>query len=329
MIFKSYLVEKNFHSIKKNLVLFYGENVGLKDDFKKSISVVNKEVEVFKLTQEEIIKNSTIFFNKFSNISLFGTEKIFLIDQVNDKILELIKEIEIKIDTHRIYLFSDILDKKSKIRNYFEKSKNCAAIACYADNEINIKQIIQDKLKSYTGLNPTNINLIIDKTNLDRVKLNNELNKITTYFSNKIITTEKLEVLLNTKINDNFNLLKDEALIGNKFKTNKLLSDTNIDSEKNIFYLALINQRLNKLEAVTKLTQTTTLENAIDKLKPPIFWKDKPNFLAQARKWNINKIKTVLNKTYELEIEFKSNAMLNKNTLMKKLLVDICALANS
>ena len=41
---------------------------------------------------------------------------------------------------------------------------------------------------------------------------------------------------------------------------------------------------------------------------------------------NIDKI---LDKTYNLEIELKSNSLINKNILMKKLIVDICALANS
>ena len=171
--------------------------------------------------------------------------------------------------------------------------------------------------------------MIIDNVNLDRDKLNNELDKITIFFSNKIIQNEKLEVLLNTKTNDNFNTLKDEAFNGNKIKTNKLLSDTFIDSEKNILYLNLINQRLNKLLEISNLNKDTKLENAINMLKPPIFWKDKDVFMNQAKKWKSDKIKNILNETYKLEIEIKSNAMLNKNVLLKKLLIDICTLANA
>ena len=64
-------------------------------------------------------------------------------------------------------------------------------------------------------------------------------------------------------------------------------------------------------------------------LKPPIFWKDKDVFMNQAKKWKSDKIKNILNETYKLEIEIKSNAMLNKNVLLKKLLIDICTLANA
>ena len=134
---------------------------------------------------------------------------------------------------------------------------------------------------------------------------------------------------MNIKVNENFSTLKDEALIGNKAKTNKLLSDTIMESDKNILYLSLINQRLMKLLEIAKITKTTNIENAINNIKPPIFWKDKTTFLTQANKWNLNKIRKVLNQTYSLELEIKSNSSVNHSLLMKKLLVDICDLANA
>ena len=329
MIYKSYLVEQNTAALDKKAYLFFGENLGLKNELKNEIKLNNKEAEILDFNQEEIVKNNNLILNEVNNISLFEKEKVIFIDQVDDKILEIIKEICETFNDQKIYLFSSILEKKSKIRNYFEKSDNCGAVACYTDNEIGIRKIILNKLKTYKGLTPQIINLITENSNLDRVKLNNELGKIIAYFQNKNIKYEKLEILLDIKINNDFNNLKDEALMGNKLKTNKLLSDTVIESEKNIFYLTLINQRFNKLKDVINLSKETNLEDAIGKIKPPIFWKDKPNFMTQIKKWNLLKIKKILNKTYSLEIEMKSNPSVNKNILIKKLMVDVCQLANA
>lgn len=329
MIYKSYLVEQNTAALDKKAYLFFGENLGLKNELKNEIKLNNKEAEILDFNQEEIVKNNNLILNEVNNISLFEKEKVIFIDQVDDKILEIIKEICETFNDQKIYLFSSILEKKSKIRNYFEKSDNCGAVACYTDNEIGIRKIILNKLKNYKGLTPQIINLITENSNLDRVKLNNELGKIIAYFQNKNIEYEKLEILLDIKINNDFNNLKDGALMGNKLKTNKLLSDTIIESEKNIFYLTLINQRFNKLKDVINLSKETNLEDAISKIKPPIFWKDKPNFMTQIKKWNLLKIKKILNKTYSLEIEIKSNPSVNKNILIKKLMVDVCQLANA
>ena len=73
----------------------------------------------------------------------------------------------------------------------------------------------------------------------------------------------------------------------------------------------------------------STLIEAIDKVKPPIFWKDKPSFTEQAKKWNERKIKLIMKKTYDLEIKIKSGLSIKIDLLLKKLILDICIIANS
>tara|TARA_B100000989_G_C19524490_1_gene466022 strand:- start:486 stop:1478 length:993 start_codon:yes stop_codon:yes gene_type:complete len=328
MIHKSYLVEEKMSSINGNIFLFYGENLGLKSDLRNKIRNLNKKALIKNLDQEEILADENKFYNELFNKSLFEDAKIFFINQVNDKILELIKEIEVKEYNQKIFLFCELLDKKSKLRNYFEKSNTLGIVPCYADNEISLKRVVLDKLKGYTGLSSQNLNMIIENCGLDRLKLNNELIKIATFFENKIIDSDKLETLLNQKVNNNFDLLKDQALIGDKIRTNKLISDTILENEKNIFYLSIINRRLMKLLEVCEIAEGGNIENAIAKINPPIFWKDKKIFSLQARKWNKDKLKKILNQTYKIELKMKSNSQITQTLLIKKLLVDICHLAN-
>ena len=328
MQYKSYQIEDNINKIKENISLFYGENLGLKNEFKKKIIKAHAEYEKIRFFQEEVIKNKSIIEKEINNLSLFEKNKVFFIDQVNDKILELIKEFENKINEHKIIIFADILEKKSKLRNHFEKSKYCACVPCYDDNEITIKNIIKKRLVGYEGLTTYNVNLLLEHTNLDRAKLENELTKITSCFENRKIETEKLENLLNTRFNDDFNKLKNEAFLGNKSRTNELLSDTVMEPDKNIFYINLINQRLNKLSETLSLNKTG-IEDAVNSLKPPIFWKEKPDFISQVKKWDKKKINKMFEMTYNLEKEIKSNNLVNKNILIKKLILDTCEVANS
>lgn len=328
MIYKSYLIEGNIDLLKENIILFYGENLGLKDDLKNKIKDSKKEASILIYNQDDILKNEDLFFNEILNESLFEEKKIFFINEATDKILNVIENIRDKIDNHEIFLFSEILEKKSKIRNYFEKDKKLAAVACYNDNEITIKKIIQERLKGFTGLSSQNINTLIENCGLDRSKLKNELEKIIIFFSDKKINDGNLDELLNIKENNNFNSLKDEAMNGNKIKTNKLLGSTIFEKEKNILYINLINQRLMKLSALIEMTKLTNIDKAINEIKPPIFWKDKPFYIAQIKKWNSQKIKNILNSTFNLEVTVKSNSSINHDLLIKKLMVDICNLAN-
>ena len=329
MIYKSYLVEKNIDIIKENLVLFFGENIGLIDDLKKIIKSQNRNCKVLNFDQDAVLKNKELVINELLNHSLFDQQKIYYISQVNDKILDFIEDLNIQNNNSRIYFFSEILEKKSKLRNFFEKTKECAAVQCYADNEIGIKKIISEKLRGFSGLNPQIINLITENCNLSRVKLNNEIEKIKTFFKDKVIDNLKLESLLNLKINENFTQLRDAALSGDRIKTNKLLDNTIINQDKNIFYLNLLNTRLLKLKEISKMPKNENIELKLENLKPPIFWKDKPQFIIQSYKWTEKKLKDAQNKTFSCEVSIKSNSLINKNVLMKKLLIDVCQLANS
>ncbi len=327
MIFKSYLVEQNINILNKNLILLFGENLGLKNEIKEKIKQATDNFEKLILTQEDLLNNNEILFNELVNVSLFDKKKIIFVENASDKILKVIEEIEDKITDQKVIFLSDILEKKSKVRNFFEKSKNAVAIACYKDNELSIRKIITNELSAFNGLNAQIINLIIENSNLDRVKLKNELNKIKIFFENKIINYNDLEKLLNIKTNEDFNLLKDEAFKGNKTKTNKLLSETVLEEEKNVIYINTLNKRLLLLLEVNKKNNINLL-NAIENLRPPIFWKDKANFTEQAKKWNLKNIKKALNESYKIEKNIKSNPV-NKNLIIKKFIIDICQLANS
>ena len=328
MIIKSYILEKNDKDLKEfKINLFYGENIGLKNQFKEKIKKINKGSHIY-YTQDEIIKNEINFLRELNNSSLFSETKVIYLENCNDKILNILENYLSEGIEQKIVLFSDNLEKKSKLRNFFEKSKDYNCIPCYPDNYTSLKQIIFEKLKNYQGLNKQNVDLIIDDCGNDRYKLKNEIDKIISYFKNKEITQLELLNLLNFSLNDNFNQLKDEALNGNKIKSNKLLTTTLIQSEKIIYYLTILNQRLYKLLEVNNHNDIP-LETAIANLKPPIFWADKNNFLHQAKIWKKNKILKMLKKTYKFEIDIKSNSSTNNAILMKKLLVDVCIEASS
>ena len=329
MIFKSFVLEQDKKILNDlKCVLFYGENLGLKKEFKNLIKNLNKKSESLIYFQEEIIKNPEIFLNEVINNSLFGNEKFFFIENVNDKILDIINSLNIEYNNKKIFLFAENLDKKSKLRSYFEKSETLSIVACYPDSEITLKKLISEKLKGFEGLSPANLNLILEQTSMNRMSIMNEIEKIKIYSQNKKINESELLKIIDRKDNDNFNILKDEALNGNKKKTNKLLSDTIFENEKNVYHLNLINQRLNQLLELKKET-IDNLENSLNKLRPPIFWKDKPNFINQAKKWDKNKIKKALNRSYDIELKIKSNNSIRKDLLLKAFIIELCQVANS
>lgn len=328
MIHKSYIVEEDINVLKNNLILIYGENTGLIDELKNKIIIQDKKNQIIRLTQEEVLKNENILFNEINNISLFGGEKTIFINNANDKIIKIIEKIFPEINQNKIVILSNLLDKKSLLRKFFEKKTNTDLIACYQDDAQKIKKIIINELKEYTGLTQDIITIISENCSNNRIKLKNEIEKIKIYFKDKIIKEKELLKLINAKEEENFNILRDTSLDGNKIKTNNFLNNTLLDTDKMMFYISSYNLRFLKLKEVT-MKKNTDLIYAVNNLKPPIFWKDKANFVNQAKIWNAKKIVEALEKSYSLETKIKSNSQINKEVLLRKFIVDICNLANA
>ena len=327
MIIKSYLLEQSIEVIKNNVALFYGENLGLIQDFKTKIRKHYTKFSILKYTQDEILKNETLIYNEIRNESLFENNKIFFLDNANDKLLNFLEKILPFVSNNKIFLYSGILEKKSRLRNFFEKQKKVDIIPCYQDSQQTTKSLIVESLKGYSGLSSININIILNGCGTDRIKLRNEVEKIKRYFENKSIEKKELLKLLNLSENDNFNFVRDAALNGDKVSTNKLLENTNIEAEKSTLYLSSIASRISKIEEIIK--NNDDVEKSINLIKPPIFWKDKPNFIRQANIWDLQRIKKASNKIYDTEIQIKSNSISSKKLLLKKLIVDICNLATA
>ena len=325
MIYKSYQVEDKIEKLKQNITLIYGENIGLINDFRIKIKKHHKNCTVLNFTQDEILKNENLFYNEVENISLFGEKKIIFILETTEKIFKFVENISIKKIENKIFFFSKELEKKSKLRNLFEKDKDKIIIPCYKDNDITIKNIITKSLREFSGLTTQVINTIHENSSNDRIKLNNEILKIKTFFTDKQIKLNQLQKLLNLKEEEDFNLLRDASLSGENIKTNELLNSDILEKERISFYIASINQRLSRLKELDDKKTPV----AIDNLKPPIFWKDKPIFLQQSKIWNKEKLNLALAKIYDVEIKIKSNSNVNNEIIFKKFLIDICYLANA
>ena len=134
MIIKSFEIVKI--DLKKNsFFLFYGENEGhknqvIEEKFKKFFTD-NKYI----YDESEIIKNEENFFNKVLSKSFFENEKLILVNRATDKIKELVEEIiEKNVDGVILILNSNTLEKKSKLRSLFEKSKITVCVPFYEDN---------------------------------------------------------------------------------------------------------------------------------------------------------------------------------------------------
>ena len=307
MIIKSY----NADNLKpnNNFFLFYGKNEGLKKQIINNLLKNKKEISSYD--EREILESSNSFIENTLTKSLFENEKIILIKRGTDKIFKIIEEIsEKKIEDLIIIINSENLDKKSKLRAFFEKSKKYICIAVYPDNNQTLAQLTLNFFKQKKILiSHQNINFIVNKCNGDRDILENELKKIEHFSKNKKeITFDDLMKLINLSENHGISELIDNCLAKNQKKTLNILNENIFTSEDCIL---IIRTFLNKSKRILKLCNefenSKNIETTISSAKPPIFWKDKEIVKQQIYKWKPEKIKKLIYELFEIELIVKKN----------------------
>ena len=337
MIIKSYEIQKNkFNLLKNNFVLLYGENYGLKKEIKSFISTEikqkNASVEILSLYENEIFDNEENFYNLAYTGSLFGKKKIITIYEASDKIINKINDIYTKYPENVfLIIFSEILEKKSKLRNFFEKNKKTICIPCYLDSEKDLKIIAQSELKKNNILiSDEGINLLIEKSNSDRNNLRNEIEKIKSYSLNKkMLKLHEIKSLINFSGDYKSDIFINECLCGNISQYKKIMSELYLSAVNQILLLRILSNKIQRLLKIKEQeNKLNNLDNLINAFKPVVFWKERPLVKKQLFIWSLNDLQKMISNINDTELLCKKNPQISKSIFLNFFL-EICKKANN
>mgnify|MGYP001184265898 CR=1 FL=1 len=308
MIIKNFEIKK-INLNKNPIVLFYGKNEGFKTQVKDEL--LRDKFITSHYEEREIIDNKNNFIESIYTKSLFENEKIIFINRVTDKILEVISIIiNKKIEDLIIIINAENLEKKSKLRSFFEKHEKCVCIPFYPDTNQTLSKIAYDDLrKENIIISQSDLNLIINKCNGDRKILFTELEKIKLYAKDgKKINRETISKLTNLIENHSITELVNCCLVKNKDKIINILAENNFNNEEGVLITRVF---LNKLKMILKLSieyeKNNNLDLTISSAKPPIFWKEKEITKQQILNWSPKKIKNLLYRINNTELLLKKN----------------------
>ena len=273
-----------------------------------------KNLISYRYEEKEIINKKDDFKETILNGSFFDDDKLIIVERASDKILSLIEElIEKKIDNIKIILKSNILEKKSKLRKFFEKSNFAVTIPFYEDSVQTLSLLTHDFFKNKNiKISNQIINLIVRKANNSRISLYSELGKIENYIiSNKSIDIIKIEKLINLSSDHDISELINNCLAKNKKNTLNILNENTILNEDSMVFtrVFLFNlKRLKNLKII--LEKENNIEHALLHYKPPIFWKEKEIIKKQLDLWSLLEIKLLIKEINNLELNLKKNSFL-------------------
>ncbi len=311
MIIKNFELEK-LKSSESKFHLIYGNNEGIKQDIINNYYIKNFDGEILKYDEQEILNQKEDFISTLLTKSLFESMKLIIISRATDKISELIAEIsEEKVLETQIIIKSSNLDKKSKLRNLFEKGHHLICTPVYEDDVRSLNSVIQNFLRERKlNLSQEIKNILIERSKGDRINLKNELSKLENLsISKKKIDVEDVSKLSNLAENYSVFELGDNYLAKNSKKVSTILNENNYSAEDCILIIrTILNKSKRLLKIRNEIDNDTNINQVISSFKPPIFWKEKDIVKKQAQSWSTDEVKKIIYKANDLEAIVKKNS---------------------
>jgi len=319
MIIKSFEFKKI--DIKKyNFYLFYGENEGLKKELINTNFKKHFENKVYNYEENYVLNNEKEFFDTILTKSFFDSDKLIIVSGVSNKIFNIVEQIiEKEVNDVFVILIADKLEKKTKLRNTFEKEKNLICIPFYTDNSQSLLYVAKDFFKKINiPVSQEILNVLIDRANGDRQSLKNELSKIENFCRGKNkIDFDQISKLSNLNEKNNMSELVDVCLAKNDKKLLKIINENNFSKEDAILIIRTFLSKAKRLQSLNQEIQLNpNVDNVINNYKPPIFWKDKELVKQQISNYSKENIKTLLEKITKTELLIKKNYNISINILL-------------
>ena len=207
-------------------------------------------------------------------------------------------------------MITETLEKKSKLRIFFEKNTETFCVPFYEDSDKTLEIIANNFIqKKKIALSQKNLNFIIERSRGDRGNLINELDKIELLSkTRKVINFDDILKLSNLAENYDFSDLIDASLLKNRKKLIKVLNENNFAGEDCILILRILLSKLKRLLKIKLISEkNNNLDEIINNFKPPIFWKEKEVLKQQIDIWTLKNLKNLINDINNIEYLIKIN----------------------
>lgn len=278
------------------LALIYGPDEGqVRDKARNLVKQVaggdeNDPFLVTALTKEEQAEDPTRLIDEAAAIPMMGGRKIVWLRGFPDSAAKALADwLDDPKGDALIVAEAHELTPRNAMRKLAEGHDRAASIACYADDQGALDEIITITLKQ-AGLNisPDALHFLTARLGADRALTKSELEKLVLYKGDDKgeVTLDDVEAVSVDAAALTLDLAVDAALTGN---TGKLDTEINRCFAEAINEIAIIRATQNELTKLISVqdavAQGSNVDQAIKQLRPPLFFKRQPAFKQMLRLW--------------------------------------------
>ena len=294
----------------------------------------NNPFLVSKIDGNELKENPTVLSDNLATITMFGEKKVILLNLLYTTITQTIERlisdnITQKDNDFVLIIKAGSLSSKSNLIKFLQTSSNCILVPCYDEELDKIKTKIDELFNKYNLVFSNDfMSNFYNKFSANSLVNQNEFEKLENFmFENKDISESLLLSFIASNEDINNKKIIDLCLSG---KPKEALLYFNNIYDNSVSNIGIIRQFGNQLKLIEKLIlldkKGLSLRDAMNKIKPPIFFKNIPTITAQCKIWSLKKVAATQKNLIKLEINCKTSTYPEK-TLISQFILSTSLLA--
>ncbi|MBK1671190.1 DNA polymerase III subunit delta [Rhodovibrio sodomensis] len=294
-------------------VLVYGPDRGLvRERVGRLVRSVVADPEdpfrVAELTGEQIKKAPAVLADEAAALAFGGGQRVVVVRSPSEDTAATFREfLADPAGDSLVVVEAGDLDGRSKLRAAFEKADRGAALPCYRDEGRDLAGLIQETLKGH-GLSVSReaLDYLGQQLGADRGVTRSELLKLALYKGSGEVQLEDARYC----VGDSAALSLDDVA--------QAVAEGDLAGLERAFDRALaeganpiqpLRATANHFKRLHQVADAGDVAQAVERLKPPVFWKLKPRVTAQAKAWTPARLGEALDGLLEAEARCKSTGM--------------------
>lgn len=264
-----------------------------------------------ELTVEQLKEDPARLADEMAAMSLMCPRRVIYVREAEDTISAMAEEaLNTRAPENFLILYvTESLQTNSKLRTWAERANNIGTIACYKDEGSGLEQFIRDNLRGY-GLrcDSETLRLLAHQLSGDRQIILNELEKLSLYVGDEAeaVTLEDVVASVGENNDRSFDELSVAVAGGDMIALCRLSDRLQMEGNHGLLLVRSLMRYFQRLETLAfKRESGMSLDAAIESLRPPVFFKVKPQLKVHASRWNAQACAHALALLQRLELDSK------------------------
>lgn len=280
-------------------VLLFGPDQGLISETAGRLvaAVAGKPANPFLLTEisaAQLKTDPAAVADEMMSLPMMGDRKVIHIRQATDAAAAMLDEaLQADGAVNLLVVEAGELPPRSKLRKAFEAAASGAAVGCYGDDRGDLEAVIREVMTAHgVTIEPDAVAELLGRIGNDRMVSRGEIEKLALYAGDggQVTAADVLHL-----IGDSAAMSVDEVVFGAAdgltAEADQALARALGDGVSAVQVLRAFQRHFQRLHAVGgEVAKGAGLDQALGRLRPPMFFKYKSRFQRQCRIWSLDRL---------------------------------------